>query len=104
MSGLNSKAGRILSRIQANVGGELRISARGVPHLVIGGIGGLSIAYFGKRRFVRVFTGYCSAKAPQEKFDFHQWPDAKAFLQTRPEVYRGTNVTPIGVRLISARP
>lgn len=87
MSGLNSKAGRILTRIQANVGGDLRISARGVPHLVIGGVGGLSIAYFGKRRFVRVFTGYCRADMRQEKFDFSQWLDAKAFLQTRPELY-----------------
>lgn len=87
MSGVDSKAGRILSRIQANVGGELLISARGVPHLVIGGIGGLSIAYFKKRRFVRIFTGYRCATINQEKFDFSQWPDAKTFLQTRPEVY-----------------
>jgi hypothetical protein len=83
MSGLDSKAGRILSRIQANVGGELLISMRGVPHLVIGGVGGLSIAYFGKRRFVRIFTGYRSSTVPQERFDFKQWPDAKAFLQAR---------------------
>ncbi len=77
------KAGRILTRIQDSVGGELRISHRGVPHLVLGGIGGLSVAYFGKTRKVRVFTGYMQSIVPQEKFDFGQWPDAKAFIQER---------------------
>lgn len=78
-----SKAERILSRIQASVGGELRISRRGVPHLVIGGVGGLSVAYFAKRRFVRIFTGYMQFQANPEKFDFDQWPTAKAFIQER---------------------
>lgn len=78
-----SKAARILTRIQASVGGELRISRRGVPHLVIGGIGGLSVAYFAKRRFVRIFTGYMQFQANPEKFDFDQWPNAKAFIVAR---------------------
>jgi hypothetical protein len=78
-----SKAERILSRIQSSVGGDLRVSRRGVPHLVVGGIGGLSVAYFEKRRFVRVFTGYMLFQQNQEKFDFDQWPNAKAFIVER---------------------
>jgi hypothetical protein len=41
------------------------------------------VAYFGKARKVRIFTGYMQSQVPQEKFDFHQWPEAKAFIQVR---------------------
>lgn len=82
-SNIRAKAERILTRIQDSVGGDLRISKRGVPHLVIGGLGGISVAYFGKRKFVRIFTGYMLFDQAQEKFDFNQWPEAKAFIQKR---------------------
>jgi hypothetical protein len=78
-----SKAERILTHIQDNVGGDLRISRNGVPHLVIGGVGGLSVAYFAKKKRVRVFTGYMQFDKPQKKFDFDKWPDAKSFIQKR---------------------
>ena len=76
---MTSKAERILGYIQEGVGGELRISRRGVPHLVIGGIGGLSVAYFCRTRQVRVFTGYMQPGV-QPKFDFKEWPAARDFI------------------------
>lgn len=70
--GLDSKAGRILSVISEYIGGELRLSKSGVPHLVLPG--GYSACYFGKGRFIRVFSGYKTAD--NEKYrDFKEWTD-----------------------------
>ena len=69
-----SKAERILGRLKDRVGGEVRISRRGVPHLVVKS---LSACYFAKTKLVRVFTN------EQEKFDFKEWPLAASFIENR---------------------
>lgn len=81
-----NKAMRVLSQIQGNIGGDLRISQHGVPHLVLGGKGGLSISYFGRTRILRIFLNYMSFAEPAPKFSFSNWMDAKSFLKTRPEL------------------
>lgn len=76
-----SKAERILRRLQDNVGGDFRISQRGVPYLFIGGPDGLSACYFKTGKFVRVFTGFGKFDEKRKRFDFKEWPQAKAFIQ-----------------------
>jgi hypothetical protein len=73
--GLHDKNLRILNRIQSKVGGEIRISARGVPHLVYKQF---SVVRFGSKK-LRVFSPHPSKD--QERQDFGQWPHVVQFLQ-----------------------
>lgn len=77
-----TKAERILNRIRDRVGGEVRISKRGVPHLAVSGVGGMSACYFTKTKIVRVFTNYMTTEE-QERFDFKEWPQAATFIEER---------------------
>lgn len=67
-----SKAEHILGKIQEYIGGDLVISKRGVPHLVINDY--YSICYFATDKFLRVFSGY---KTPnnQKYGDFKTYPE-----------------------------
>ena len=65
------KPKRVLQQIQKYIGGDLKISKRGVPHLVLGTF---SICYFGKRKYIRVFSDYCSAENGKYK-DFKTYPE-----------------------------
>lgn len=47
-----SKPMEVLKKIQQYLAGELKISKRGVPYLVLGNY---SICYFGRYKFLRVF-------------------------------------------------
>ena len=52
-----SKAERILKQIQIRIGGNVRISRRGVPHLVVSCHAKLySICYFARSRMLKVFA------------------------------------------------
>ena len=51
-----SKATRILAKIQSIVGGDLRISRAGVPHLVINDF--YSVAYFCRNKELAIWTHY----------------------------------------------
>lgn len=75
------KAERVLRQIQRNVGGVICKSKSQTPHLVVGGVGGLSVVYFGKTRSLRVFTQYMKFNLKQELFDFKQWPEVKRFVE-----------------------
>jgi hypothetical protein len=75
-----SKAERVLGSLQRRVGGEVKISQRGVPHLVVQN---LSACYFGKNKLVRVFTNYGQFIEPQEKFDFKEWTEAASFIEDK---------------------
>lgn len=73
------KAGRILTKIHGRTGGELRVSRRGVPHLVVGGQGGYSACYFAGRRRVLVWDAYATG-LEQRCWTFQQWPEAARFI------------------------
>jgi len=51
-----SKAETVLKKIQNYIGGELRISQNGVPHLVLDN--NFSICYFVKSKSLRTFIAY----------------------------------------------
>ena len=72
------KAVRILKKIQAQVGGDLRFSKKGVPHLVINEF--YSVCYFAKYRSITVFDNYGNFDVKQNKTYFKQWLDAALYL------------------------
>lgn len=81
----DNKTLRVLRALQRRVGGVLRTSQRGVPHLVISrpAKASLSACYFGKSRSVRVFINYGQFIQPQEKFNFPTWNEAADFIEAR---------------------
>lgn len=71
----------ILSKIQRQVGGLLRTSARGVPLLVLADESrAVSMSYFPRTRVLRIFEGYGRYDLPQTRHTFSNWVAAKAFL------------------------
>ena len=75
-----TKAERILKKVQARVGGELKTSKKGTPHLVIGGVGGRSVCYFGLERRVVIFSGYGTLENCREAV-FKEWPQAATYIE-----------------------
>ncbi len=58
-----------LTSLTKKIGGEVRISKRGVPHIVIAkGDTTYSIAYMGRKRFWRVFYPYPSNNQKKKNF------------------------------------
>lgn len=71
----------ILAKIQRQVGGLLRRSARGVPLLVLADdTRAVSMSYFPRTRVLRVFEGYGRYDLPQTRHTFSNWTTARAFL------------------------
>lgn len=71
----------ILAKIQHQIGGLLRTSARGVPLLVLADESrAVSMSYFPRTRVLRVFEGYGRYDLPQTRHTFSNWVTAKAFL------------------------
>lgn len=76
---LEAKNHRIFQRIIKSVGkGEVFISRRGVPHVVIDNF--YSVVRFGNGT-IRVFDNYCDFKAKQKKHDFNQWGKVVDYLR-----------------------
>lgn len=72
---IENKPYRMLARLGF---GQPRISARNVPHLVLGKY---SVCYFGKTKKFRVFYGYGDFSKPQTKIDFKFGHDVIAYLK-----------------------
>jgi len=72
-----SRAWNLLSKIQKHTGGEVKISDRNVPHLVVDKH---SVAYFMKRDSFRVFYLYMEFDKKQTKKDFKTWLDVANYL------------------------
>ena len=71
----------ILAKIQRQIGGLLRRSARGVPLLVLADeTRAVSMSYFPRTRVLRVFEGYGRYDLSQTRHTFSDWAAAKAFL------------------------
>lgn len=68
------KATHVLRLVEERLGCELRISKRGVPHLVFPG--GYSACYFGRTDIIRVFSGYAS----QDNGKYADFPDVDALV------------------------
>ena len=75
----NDEAIRVLGCLREHLGGKVRTSKRGVPHLVVKD---LSACYFRKSRQVRVFTNY-GKNVHQERFNFDHWLQAVFFIEDR---------------------
>ena len=68
---MSKPSNRLLS-IQKRIGGDLKISNGGVPHLVLEKDGiPASVCYFGRSDVYRVFTTYMQFSSPQTKIDFN---------------------------------
>jgi|SaaInlStandDraft_4_1057021.scaffolds.fasta_scaffold248060_2 hypothetical protein len=71
-----SKAFRILSRVQCYIGGDIHISKRSVPHLVIDHY---SICYFQRSRCIKLFSGYKTVENKLE-IEFKQFVDLVRYM------------------------
>ena len=72
----------ILEKIAAQVGGAVRHSMGGVPHLVVTlGETTYSVTYFSSRRTLRVFSPYPGSS--QTRHDFKQWPEVVTHLRAQ---------------------
>jgi len=67
-----SKASRMLERVQEYIGGDLKISRRGVPYLLLKG--GYSVCCFCSGRFLRTFLGFGTPDNRKYR-DFKQFPE-----------------------------
>lgn len=71
----------VMCQIQAQVGGDLRTSQRGVPYLVLADdVHCVSLCYFRKTRKLRLFKEFGGASGPGSRVDFLTWVAAKAYL------------------------
>lgn len=76
-SSQKNNAQEYLANIQEYVGGELKISKRKVPHLVINDW--FSICYFATYDFFKVFSGYGTIQNKRLK-NFKSWEEVVAYF------------------------
>lgn len=63
------RAHALLESIQKHIGGEVRVSGRGVPYLFLGPPRNFSICYFGRDNAYKTWTGCGTAdNRPYRKF------------------------------------